>query len=334
MQLRLYRNDYHQVCSLSVQLSHWLERRLGIDVTSWPNMNNKMYPNTFIIGAPKCGTTSLARWLSGHPDVFMSNPKEPYYFCRPSLQIGGVHTREQYAAIFSRASDERIIAEATTATIYDEQALANVSDFAPDARIVVMVRNPLELAPSWHGENVRQLREDIADFAVAWAAMAERRAGRSVPKDCRDPMMLDYQRIASLGTQLERVYAMFPASQVYVGFLDDFVSDARFAWLRLLAFLNIADDGRTEFPTENIGYMPANLLAYRVIRKLTRAAKRALHVKAETGIVEKITWTLRQRVARSPITSGLSSEMHEVLDPEIARLERLTGRDLSHWRSA
>jgi hypothetical protein len=297
-------------------------------------MSSQIRPNTFIIGAPKCGTTSLARWLGEHPDVFMSNPKEPYYFCRPSLQIGGVHTREQYAAIFARANDERTIAEATTATIYDEEALARVGEFAPNARIVVMVRNPLELAPSWHGQVVRQLFEDIADFAAAWAAMPERRAGRRVPKNCPDPLMLDYQRIASLGAQLERVYAVFPTSQVYVGFLDDFVSDARAAWRRLLTFLNIADDGRTEFPVENTGYMPGNLFAYRAIRKLTRAAKRALGVKAETGIVEKVTWSLRRREARSPISPGLLREMHETLDPEIAKLERLTDRDLSRWRSA
>lgn len=308
--------------------------RLETGMISWRNLTSKAQPNTFIIGAPKCGTTSLARWLGEHPDVFMSNPKEPYYFCRPSLQIGGIRTPEQYAAIFARSNGERIVAEATTATIYDDEALARVRAFASDARIVVMIRSPMQLAPSWHGENVRQLREDVPDFAAAWAAMPARRAGRRVPKDCRDPMMLDYQRIASLGTQLEQVYAVFPASQVYVGLLDDFVGDARAAWWRLLTFLNIADDGRTEFPVENIGYMPGNLFAYRAIRKLTRAAKRSLGVKAETGIVEKVTWSLRRREARSPISPGLLREMHETLDPEIAKLERLTGRDLSRWRSA
>jgi hypothetical protein len=297
-------------------------------------MNSKIYPNTFIIGAPKCGTTSLARRLGRHPDVFMSNPKEPYYFCRPSLQIGGVYTIEQYGAIFSRSNGERVVAEATTATIYDTEALQRVRAFAPDSKIIAMMRNPLALAPSWHGENVRQLREDITDFAAAWAAMPERRAGRRAPKDCVDPLMLDYQHIASLGTQLERVYAIFPASQVYVGFLDDFAGDARVAWLRLLAFLNIADDGGTEFPFENAGYMPGNLLAYRAIRKLTRTAKRALHIEANTGVVEKITRSLGRRDACAPTASELLCEMHEAFDPEIAKLERLTGRDLSHWRSA
>jgi hypothetical protein len=262
----------------------------------------------------------------------MSKPKEPHFLCRRSLQIGGFITEKQYMSIFAKANNHKIIAEASTATIYDEEAIVRVRGFAPQARIIAILRNPVDQAPSWHSECVRLLREDIADFGAAWAAISERRAGRRVPEECPDPLMLDYAYIASFGTQLERVYAQFPARQVYVAFLDDFVAEPRVAWLRLLAFLDIPDDGRTEFPPENVGYVPANLPLYRGIRKATRAIKRALRLKVETGVIEKITWSLRRRDGGASVAAAMLGELHAVLDPEIVKLERITGRDLSHWR--
>ena len=238
---------------------------------------------------------------------------------------------DQYNALFAEANSANIVAEATAATIFDQGALPRVRAFAPGARIIAMVRDPAGMTISWHAHCVRQLDEDISDLPLAWAAMADRRAGRRVPGECRDALMLDYHYIASLGTQLERVYDLFPPHQIYIGFLDDFVLEPRRAWLQLLAFLGIQDDGRAEFSAENVGYMPDNVRAYRAIRKVSRAAKRALRINLHTGVVSRLTRNMRRREANYGLDAGFLSDLRASFEPEIIKLERLTGRDLSRW---
>jgi len=287
-------------------------------------------PNTFIIGAPKSGTTSIARWLGEHPDVFMSTPKEPYYFCRPSLQLAGIREPEQYAALFAAAQDALVIAEATTAILYDDTALPRILRFAPDARIIVMLRNPVELTLSWYGECVRHLRENIGDFPTAWEAIEDRRVGKRIPPECADPLMLDYRYIASLGSHLGRVRKLVPTKQLHVAFLDDFVTDPRTAWLQLLEFLNLPDDRRAEFAAENVGYFKGNVASYRALRALADKAKQLLRLRGGTGLVEKLARGHRKR--RPRLDEEFRSVLRREFEPEISALEQITGRDLSQWR--
>lgn len=304
-------------------------------MTRYINRLTDIRPNTFLIGAPKCGTTSLTRCLGEHPDVFMSDPKEPGYFCRPSFYVDGIRSADRYAALFAQVGGERIVAEATTSIIFDPIALPRVREFAPDARIVVMLRNPMRMVLSWHSHRVRSFDEDIADFPSAWRSMADRRVGRRLPAKCRDPLLLDYQYIASLGTQLERVYNFFPANRIYVCFLGDFIEDPRRAWLDMLAFLELPDDGRTEFPVENGSFIPRNLKIYRLywtMEQVTGRVKRSLGIKRGTGALEALIRIMPKRKEDRELDLSLSDELHAAFDPEIVKLERLTGRNLSHWK--
>jgi hypothetical protein len=291
-------------------------------------------PNTYIIGAPKCGTTSLATWLAAHPDVFMSNPKEPYFFCRPSLQIAGINTLEKYSSLFKNANGKSVVAEASTATLYDETALPLIKQAAPDARLVVMLRDPVDMVLSWHAESVRQMREDLISPVEAWRAVADRRKGQRILPKCPDPIMLDYIHMGSLGTQLERVYALFPRKQVHVAFLDDFITAPRAAWCNLLEFLGIPDDGRQSFPAENKGYLPKHLSAYRAIRVNTSRLKKLLGIKRSTGWVAQLTSSMGVPYSKRSLPADFLSELRSAFEPELHKLEQSTGRDLTCWRRA
>src|SRR6187551_2293912 len=143
-------------------------------------------PDLFIIGAPKSGTTSLYEYLEGHPEVFMSPVKEPGYF---SGDVNREHRRRfsypadeaKYLALFADARDEKRLGEASTRYILSPAAAAQVKDFQPDARIVAILRNPVEMIHSLHGELVSTGDEDITDFAEALAADHDRAEGRRLP---------------------------------------------------------------------------------------------------------------------------------------------------------
>lgn len=294
----------------------------------------RIIPNTYIIGAPKCGTTSLASWLAAHPDVFMSNPKEPYFFCRPSLQIEGIHTLEKYSALFENANGKSVVAEASTATLYDETALPLVKQAAPDARLIVMLRDPVDMVLSWHAESVRQMREDLLSPVEAWRAIGDRRNGRRILSKCPDPIMLDYFHMGSLGTQLERVFSLYPRNQVHVAFLDDFIAAPRKAWCSLLEFLGLDDDGRESFPAENRGYLPKHLAAYRAIRLNTSRLKKLLGIKRSTGLVAQLTSSMGVAYSKHSLPAEFLSELRSAFEPELQKLEQSTGRDLTCWRRA
>jgi hypothetical protein len=110
-------------------------------------------PNFFIIGAPKSGTTSLYEYLEGHPDVFMSPVKEPFYFS-PDVSTGArqrylyAPDHAAYLELFASAAAEARIGEASTTYMVSHEAPELIGAFAPDALLIAMVRNPVDMVHS------------------------------------------------------------------------------------------------------------------------------------------------------------------------------------------
>src|SRR6185312_1096375 len=167
-------------------------------------------PNFILVGAPKCGTTALAGYLRAHPRVFMCVPKEPHYFAVDLPSHRYVSDWDAYQALFRGAGREHVaIGEASIFYMYSEAAITGIRERLPSARLLVMLRNPVELAISMHAQALRTRDETITDFAAAWSLCADRRAGSNVPP---------------LGLQLQRLLDVFQKAQVGWWFLDDFAA--------------------------------------------------------------------------------------------------------------
>ena len=132
-------------------------------------MSAKIKPNLFIIGAPKCGTTAKAHYLSEHPDVFMCPEKEPHYFNTDlNYKRGKSDDLEEYLNLFSGATEEKIVGEASVWYLYSKEAVRNILEFNPNAKFIIMVRNPIKMAPSLHQQLFYNGRETEKDFNKAW----------------------------------------------------------------------------------------------------------------------------------------------------------------------
>jgi hypothetical protein len=139
-----------------------------------------MKPNFFILGAPKCGTTSLARWLGDHPNIFMAPQKEPHFFNTDDRQ--GVTTLVEYEDLFRKAQKEHVaVGEASVWYLSSSQAVNNILEYNPNARFIVMVRNPIEMAQALHGQMLIAGLECVQDFSKAWSLQEERRQGLRLP---------------------------------------------------------------------------------------------------------------------------------------------------------
>lgn len=292
-------------------------------------------PNFFIIGAPKCGTTSLARWLREHPKIYMSPWKEPRYFDRDLRTRFRIKERE-YFALFKRATDEHLaVGEATVWYLYSQEAVPNIEREIPGARYIVMIRNPVEMAYSLHEQMVVHQVEHVYDFAKAWELSPVRRAGHGVSRWVAEPRLLDYQSVCMLGTQLERLFAIVPKERVLVLVLDDIKENPRREYLRVLAFLGVPDDNRTEFPVLN----RAKRVRWRGFqRALLLALKAERVVRGKVGLPpqnSKVLWRLndlnKKPRPRPPMPDELRARLEKFYSEEIRKLERVLERDFSNW---
>ena len=297
-------------------------------------------PNFFIVGAPKCGTTSLSEYLKTHPQVFFSFPKEPHYFAAElSPRFRRFDSEQTYLReCFGGAGQKHhAVGEGSTLYLRSPVAARLIRQFNPDARIIAMFRNPADLAYSFHSQVVFSLDEDVADFRTAWRLQDQRRSGRAIPKTCRTPEFLQYRELAMLGRQLQRLYEALPREQVLTILFEDFVADTAKVYAEVLAFLGLAHDGRSEFPPINENRRHRSGLIGRLLFTPPRWmydgvqwVKKRLGLK-RTGVVDLLLWVNAEKRQRPPLDADLRAELIETFRQDILTLQELLGRDLGHW---
>ncbi|MCS6941797.1 MAG: sulfotransferase domain-containing protein [Geminocystis sp.] len=283
-------------------------------------------PNFFIIGAPKCGTGSLASWLAGHPNVYMSPVKEPN--CFNTDQNARVRFQgEEYEALFRRANSSHLaVGEASVWYLASEVAVPKILEYADCPKFIVMVRNPVEMAYSLHDHMLYYGIEDEKDFGKAWQLQKERARGRNIPRGCFEPKHFQYGWACSLGHHIERLLSFVERKQVHFVFLDDIRKDARSEYLKVLNFLGLEDDGRTEFPAKNTA-KEHRLQFIAPILRWGATFKKRIGIYKSLGIV-KLNTRYRQR---PPMDNQLRAELIQYFREDIRLMERLLNRDLSDW---
>ena len=288
-------------------------------------------PDFFILGAPKCGTTSLADWLRDHPKVFMSNPKEPHFFNTDS-DHHAVFDMAHYESCFAEANEQHLaVGEGSVWYLVSEVAVQNILEYSPAARFIVCIRNPIEMAVSLHDEIRFAGDEPIADFQEAWSAQEGRRNGTLPPPPvCTDIRKFMYGESCLLGKQLQRLYSQVDSARVKVVVMDDMKRDPRAVYQSVLAFLGVPDDERLEFPPSN----PAKERKWHWIRipqRRLELLKARFDIKRGTGIGRLLNkWNIRER-QRLPIQPETKQMLRDYFRDDIRLCAHLLDRDLEHW---
>jgi len=293
-------------------------------------------PNFFIIGAPKCGTTALSEYLRTHPNVFLSDPKEPEYFATdfPSRII---RREEDYLRLFHSANPATHLAigEASTIYLFSQDALPNILKFNPDARLIAMLRNPVDLVISFHAHLVSEGVENIVSFADAWEAEKERRQGKRIPPTARNPQWLYYSEWGKLGTQLQRALTVVAQNQMKIILYDDFIKDVRNIYVETLAFLGLPDDGRLDFPVINERRRPRNIYLQSILGIISRwwlPLRVYVTGGRGLGLGRFLRLVTTAPMDNKNIPLAVRKMLIDYYQEEILLLEQLLDRDLSHWR--
>jgi hypothetical protein len=293
-------------------------------------------PNLFIVGAPKCGTTALTRYLRHHPDVFVAR-KELHYFGQDlTFRNKQRLTLPEYLAFYDGALTQRYRCDSSVWYMSSTTAAKEIAEAAPGARLIVMLRNPVDMLYSLHSELLFQGDEDIPDFAEALDAEEDRREGRRIPPDSDIPWALQYRDIARFSAQIERFFGTFDTTSVHVILYDELAADPGLIYRRLLEFLEIDPEVVPEFPVVNSNKIVRSpfvrqFLRYppEPLRRIGRLALRTQESRRSFG--KRLVLANTTNKARQTLDPQLRARLEEEFVPEVEHLAELIGRDLSSW---
>ena len=232
-------------------------------------------PDFCVIGAPKAGTTALHAALAQHPALYMSPVKEPKFFLcdgPPTGQNGPgdahsarewVWRREDYEALFARAPEGALRGESTPLYLADPAAHVRMREVIPDAKLIAILRDPVDRAYSNWTHLWSDGLEPIGDFVAACAREDDRRATGWAP-------FWQYRGLGRYGEQLRNLHEVFPGEQVHVLRYKDLVDSPRETLNRICDFLGIDRDRVAEVPSQNVSTYVEPTLQARVIQEMLR----------------------------------------------------------------
>ncbi len=204
-------------------------------------------PDFFIVGHAKSGTTALYEMLKGHPQIFMPDSKEPWFFASelhertPPRPQGTPQTLAQYRALFAAAHKQQRVGEASALYLWSRTAAGRIAAVAPGAKVIAILREPASFLRSLHMQFVQAYVEDEPDFKRALALEDDRRAGRHRSRHTYWPQAVLYSDHVRYAEQLGRYREHFGAEQMLVLIYDDLRADNDAAVRRVLGFLGVND---------------------------------------------------------------------------------------------
>jgi hypothetical protein len=298
-------------------------------------------PNTFVIGAPKCGTSAMAAYLNAHPNVYLSEPKEPFFWSSdyPELRsIAGVTDLKQYLNLFQSATEQhQVICEGSTNYLASDVAVEKIVSFDPDAKFLVMLRNPVDVVHAFHSELLFSYIEDEPCFEKAWALQDQRLGGQSLPPDCVAPKFLQYRSVAAYASQLKRFFSLVPAENRQVIIFDDFAKDNAASYAQTLAFLDLSPFQMESFNKINASHGHRFPVLSKMVMDPPKPIKPVMNSlrfaarKFKGGWIDQAKHMLRKPVKRKPLCPAFAQRLREYFADDVAQTSQLLGRDLTHW---
>lgn len=304
----------------------------GESALAEPGRPQRSLPDFFIVGAPKCGTTSLAYYLRQHPGVFIPGRKEPHYFGKDLNGWRPFSGVEEYLALFEDAGG-RLCGEASTWYLYSHSAAEEIHDHNPQARIIVMVRDPVDVIASLHNQLLHDgYHEDLEDLAAALAAEPDRRAGRRIPASCRRPEALQYTEVVRFAPQIRRYHETFGADRVHVVVFDDLRTRTLGVYRAVLDFLSVDTAFVPDLEIRNRSKRTRSRRLHAAMRSpVMRRLARVAPESTRTTVRNTVQRVNTQFAPRAPLDRAVEMRLRDRLAPEVRALEELLDRDLSAW---
>jgi hypothetical protein len=299
-------------------------------------------PDFFIVGQPKCGTTALYEMLKRHPHIYMPDVKEPQYFA-DELAVeppptGLPTTIDHYLSLFADAAPDQLVGEASALYLWSHTAARNIARMRPDARIIMIVREPASFLLSLHLYMIKIQIETEKDLGRALMLEDERKHDRQLPTGGYWRPLLIYSEHMKYLDQLHRYQDAFPADQLLVLLYDDFRADNQASIRTILRFLGLDYTIDLQMIESNQSVRVRARRVAQVIEAVSQGRGRSLAM-LKTAVEAVTTQPIRraaQKVVRDRIVYArprdpdhkLILELRRRYKPEVVALSEYLGRDL------
>jgi Sulfotransferase domain len=297
-------------------------------------------PNFLIIGSAKSGTTALFEYLEQHPEVFLSNPKEPHFFALEgkSLNFCGPGDKEtinrlaitdlkRYEKLFENTRGAKAVGEASVSTMYYPESIERIKKYAPNAKILCMLRQPADRAYSAYSFMRMRMLEPCTHFDEALSDETRR-------IESNWHHIWHYKRMGFYYQQLKPYFEQFSREQIRVYLFEDFRKGPTDILRDCFEFLGINSAFvPSEKPTPHISGMPKSKVV-----QLIYSRARLLRSVLRSAVPKKLKRRLQKGFAkmnleRVPIPADTRETLTNDYREDILRLQDLIGQDLSTWLS-
>lgn len=315
-------------------------------------MKSRVVPDFVIAGAAKSGTTSLYHYLDAHPDIFMSRIKEPNFFLsqeekkniRPSLKhlmksldvekhvrnktgkafhAAYLDDEDLYRKLFEDAPEHSLTGEASVSYLYSHHAPLALYRFNPEAKIILMLRNPVERAFSHYLMDLH-LGFTSLDFEKAFEA------DRQAPVKTWNAAS-NYIETGLYSEQVKRFLETFPAGQVLILFYDEFRVNPEPVLAEVFEFLGV---------NNNMGSPPLQRHNESLQPRIQVFRKAAGWKRLRFGLRKLLSAPLRDKLKgiffskeNLPVPDErVKKKLSVYFADDIEKLEKMTGKDLSSWK--
>ena len=270
-------------------------------------------PNLFIVGAPKCGTTFLYHYLKKHSDIYFPEFKEPHFFGSDLIRRNGAYnlSLDEYYNLFK--TDKKIIGEASTFYIFSKNAAKEIYDFNPKAKIIIMLRDFVDLVYSLHSQFVFSGDEVVEDFNKALDLENDRLNGINIPYQTTVVNKLFYTKnILSLPENINSFINYFEKENIKFIFLDDIQNNPEKVYSETLSFLNIDSNiNISDFKVLNKNKNYKSKFIRNFIKKYSigLGKLRAKFLNKPLGIVKVIESLNKKEEDRTPMSNDLKDHL-------------------------
>ncbi len=294
-----------------------------------------LVPDFLVIGVPLCGTGVFSDYLGKHPDVFLLPLRGPHLFATDLPRVRRVTEASDYSNLFENCPAGALVGETSKWYLFSRVALPQIIAINPDIKLIVLLRNPIDMASALHCRLVAVGDEEITDFEDAWHFQFERRRLRQRFGDSLQAECLQYRTACSTSSRLERLIQQVGYSRLIILIFEEVIANPRSSYLGVLSFLGLRDDRRA-FP-------------FHVLPTNTRCSS-GIGLELSNPAVTRFTrwrglggyFEARLRGLRGPFRAGsgtrgqgsdrFRSYLAAEFSTEVERIEKLLGRPLPAWR--
>ncbi len=299
---------------------------------------NRQLPSFLIIGAAKSGTTALSRYLEQHPQVFLTEPKEPHFFAlegpRPQFQGPGddqwmnrlaVTNLEEYKRLYENSDGKVARGEGSVSTMYYPESIARIKKYVEDPRLIAILRHPAERAWSAFSFMHSLSLEPCQDFRKSLDLESDRIAAHW-------HHIWHYQRQGMYFEQLKPFYEAFAPNQIKVFLYEDFRDSPRKVLFDCFNFIGVEPAFQPlEEPSTLVSGIPKSRMLQRLVthsQRIRKVLKNIVPPKTRRLINQKFdSLNLRKEKINTEVYNELSARFRE----DIIQLQSLIQRDLSNW---